>query len=116
MINNKETQILYLLESVDYESKTGVLKIKEDRRYSHWVKLKVSISPLLLYRIRNKKHKGLRQNKGFIGTEFKSTLKSLKYNENPFRLVEFTPKGDSDIPLNHRLELVFEMSSEKIRV
>jgi len=114
MIDNKETQIIYLLASVDFESKTGMLKIKESKRYSHWVKLKVSVSPLLLYRIKNKDHKGLRRNEAFVGTEFKSKLNSTKYFENPFRLVEFIPEGDSDIPLNYRLELVFEMFAERI--
>jgi len=114
MTSNSETQIIYYLESVDYESKTGVLKLKEDRRYSHWIKLKVSISPLLLYRIKNTKYKGLFLGDKFIGNPFKSTLASDKYYENPFRLIEFVPEGESDIPRNYRLELVFEMFSEKI--
>ncbi|WP_147297739.1 hypothetical protein [Seonamhaeicola aphaedonensis] len=114
METNNETQVLYLLESVDLVKKTGVLKIKEDRKYAHWIRLKVSISPLLLYRIRKKSYKGLGRNKTFIGTEFKSTLNSPKYSKNPFRLVEFVPDEHSDIPLNYRLELVFEMFSERI--
>ena len=78
-------KIIYFLESVDYESKTGVLKLKEDKRYSHWVKLKVSISPLLLYRIKYARHKGLFLGDKFIGNPFKSSLTSDKYYENPFR-------------------------------
>ncbi len=50
----------------------------------------------------------------FIGNPFKSTLTSDKYYENPFRLIEFVPDEESDIPRNYRLELVFEMLSEKI--
>lgn len=114
MKTNEETKVIYLLESVDMVNKSGVLKLKEDIKYAHWIKLKVSISPLLLYRIRNKKHRGLRGNKAFIGSEFKSALNSTKYYENPFRLIEFVPEGESDIPRNYRLELVFEMFSEKI--
>jgi len=114
MISNSETLIIYFLESVDYESKTGVLKLKEEKRYSHWKKLKVSISPLLLYRIKNRKHKGLFLGDKFIGNPFKSNLNSDKYYENPFRLIEFVPDEHSDIPRNYRLELVFEMFSEKI--
>jgi len=114
MITNDETQVIYLLELVDLATGTGILKIKEDRKYAHWIKLKISISPLLLYRIRNKKYRGLRGNKTFIGSEFKSALNSTKYYENPFRLIEFVPEGESDIPRNYRLELVFEMFSEKI--
>ncbi|WP_242084198.1 hypothetical protein [Aestuariivivens sediminis] len=114
MTTNEETQVIYLLESVDLASKSGILKIKEDRKYAHWIKLKVSLSPLLLYRIKNKYHKGLSRNKAFIGTEYKSALNSTKYSENPFRLVEFVPDEYSDIPLNYRLELVFEMFSERI--
>ena len=114
MKNDLEIQVIYLLESVDFENKTGILKIKEDRKYAHWVKLKVSISPLLLYRIRNKKYKGLMLGNQFMNTEYKSTLNSTKFYENPFRLVEFLPDEKSDIPHNFRLELVFEMFSEKI--
>ncbi|GAA3553687.1 hypothetical protein [Snuella lapsa] len=114
MESSEETQVIYLLESVDLVRKTGVLKIKEDRKYAHWIKLKVSISPLLIYRIRKKNYRGLGQNKAFIGCEYKSSLNSIKYYENPFRLVEFAPDEHSDIPLNYRLELVFEMLSEKI--
>ncbi|MFH4963679.1 hypothetical protein V8G69_01630 [Gaetbulibacter sp. M235] len=114
METNEETQVIYLLETVDFNKQTAILKLKEDRKHAHWVKLKVSLSPLLLYRIKNKKHKGLRGNRTFIGSEFKSTLNSPKYFENPFRLVEFTPNEHSDIPLNYRLELVFEMLPERI--
>ena len=115
MLNNNETQIIYLLESIDFVSKTGFLKLKEDIKYSHWIKLKVSLSPLLLYKIKNRNYRGLRENKTFIGTQFKSALNSTKYYENPFRLIEFVPNEYSDIPVNYRLELVFEMQSEKVQ-
>lgn len=114
MNNNLETQVIYLLESVDFESKTGILKLKEDRKYAHWVKIKVSISPLLIYRIKNNEYRGLMLGDRFIGKEYSSSLNSNKYYENPFRLVEFVPDNKSDIPHNYRLELVFEMFSEKI--
>jgi hypothetical protein len=60
-------------------------------------------------------HKGLFLGYKFISNLFKSTLTSYKYNENPFKLIELVPEGESEIPGNYGLELVFEMLSENIK-
>lgn len=111
MKNQNEIRTVYLLESVDLEKSSGVLKIKpETPANAPWRTIKVALSPLLRHRIMKSDHRGLSKEQGqkFVGTRFCSTVTSREFSENPFNLREFVPTEESDIPLNYRLHLVME--------
>lgn len=105
---------IYLLESVNVENRTGVLKIKPaEPANAKWLTILVSLSGLLTHRIKEEMYDGLSKPDTFIGTKFTSTVNSREFNENPFKLVKFIPKGKSDIPENYSLSLVIERFSPK---
>ncbi|MDC7995508.1 hypothetical protein [Altibacter sp. HG106] len=108
------TTISYCLLNVNTKTRTGVLQVKKDIPNTMSVELNVSISPLLAYKIKTKDKKELNPNDNYLGTIFTSSLNSPDPKENPFRLVEFVPDSNSNIPRNFRLELVYETSSEKV--
>ncbi len=112
--NSAFPKIIYLLESVDIEKQLGVLLLKEDIPYKRWKKIKVSLSPLLSHRIKNKKYDGLKKGDKLVGTPFKCYLHSSNFYECPFTLVEFVQGKTSDIPHNFRLQLVFEGPPQKV--
>jgi len=107
-------EVHFILDNVKPNLRIGNLRYRTNRPNSDWISINVSISRLLMYRIRNKIYSGLPMGSSFVGTEFKSSLQSKKYGENPYRLVEFIPGEQTDIPHNFRLELVFETFAEKV--
>jgi hypothetical protein len=106
-MNENAKTTIYLLESVDLERQSGVLKMRPSQpKNAPWITLNVSLSPLLKWKIENDDRKGLKRTDDWVGTRFESTNTSPEYWENPFSLIKFQPKGKSDIPVNYRLDLV----------
>lgn len=92
------------------EPMTGVFQWGTDKS-SERIQVVVSISPLLAFRIQNRtKKEKLPINVDYVGHEFVTALTSPKYADSPFRLVEFRPTEESDVPVNFRLECVDEQS------
>lgn len=110
----KEPKTVYLLESVNLDKRTGVLKYKpEFPKNGSWEKYHVGLSGLLVDRIKNGKLRGLKSPQEYVGTKFVSTLTSKVYAENPFRLTQWSPGKGINVPINYRLELLFEAYSPK---
>lgn len=107
---------IYLLESANPEKREAIFKFKKDAPGARWKTINVSISPLLANRIANNSNRGLIAGDTLVGTEFKSELTSAKYEECPLKLVRFVPTNGSDVPVNYRVELVFEMRSIKSEI
>ena len=121
-MSNSEIKTMYFLEekdddgnvTLDLEKRTGVLRVKpETPKNAPWERIDVSLSGLLVYRIEHERYDGLSRPQTFVGTKFCSTVNSPEFAENPFRLVKFVPKGNSDIPPNYRVELVIERFTPK---
>ena len=103
----KNKNVIYLLESVDLINYRGVLKTKPELpKNAPWTTINVSISGLLKSRIEKSDMRDLMVGDSYVGTKFCCQTDSKSFADNPFKLVEFIPKGDSDIPRNYRLELV----------
>ena len=97
----------YLLESIDLDKKSGVLKIKnETPKNAPWTTFNVSLSGLLISRIKSSNYRGLFLGDTYVGTKFTSELCSRDFSENPFCLVEHLPQEGCDIPHNYRLNIV----------
>ena len=113
----KESRIIYMLESVDLNNKSGVLMTKpEFPKNAPWHTMRVSLSRLLAHRIEHNKTRGLMLGQSFVGTRFCSTVNSKQFEDNPFTLVEFAPGKDSDVPHNFQLRLVTEKRGIQIEV
>lgn len=107
----------YLLESVDIDNRSGVLKIKPELpKNAPWQTIKVRLSGLLASRITLRRFDGLSKPDELVGTKFTSTVNSKEFGENPFTLTKFVPTGKSDIPVNYILSLVIERYSPKEEV
>jgi len=103
----KSKNVIYLLESVDTENYTGVLKFKpEFPKNSKWTTINVKLSGLLNAFIIKNEVRGLMLGDTLVGTKFMCESTDKDYHANPFKLVEFVPTKDSTIPHNYRLELV----------
>lgn len=99
--------VIYLLESVDLLNYKGVLKTKPELpKNAPWTTINVSISGLLKSKIERNDYRDLMVGDTFVGTKFICESNNKNYCDNPFKLVEFIPIKDSDIPRNYRLELV----------
>lgn len=76
-----------------------------------WVRINVTISPLLTWRIRNRSTNNKEQlniNTPYVGHEFTTPLAGGSYNTSPFKLRVFTPTGDCDAQEHASLEAVDE--------
>lgn len=103
----KSTKVIYLLESVNTEDYTGVLKTKpEYPKNGPWHTINVKLSGLLNALVKDDDVKGLMIGDKLVGTKFCSDVNSSSYAENPFKLVEFIPTKKSDVPRNFMLKLV----------
>lgn len=110
-------KIIYQLVSVDLATKSGVLMTKPELpKNGPWKETKVSISNLLAHRIEKNKVRGLRIGDSFLGTKFSSEVNSPEFSENPFKLVEFVPTEDSDVPHNFQLRLVTEKRGIEVEI
>ena len=97
---NKEVKVTYNLRTVDFESKTGVLSVRQEGNRSGHV-LNVDLSGQLISRIKH----SMKDSKArkYVGVDYTSTLLSPLFEENPFKLVRFNKEeGKPDF----RLQLV----------
>lgn len=101
-------KILSFLESVNTAEKTGVFYTRKEND-TEWLRINVSISPLLLWLINNfNRERRLPVTKHYVQTVFSSYNDSRSYVENPFHLVRFLPEEGVDSIENFRLEAVDE--------
>lgn len=112
------------LESFDAKSKTATVKFvtqydDDITTRTKPVRMNVSISPILVWRILNRKeivtnhrYAGIRLRIGddYVGQWFWSTDNDQNYWKNPFVLKHFKPTDGSNIPENFGLYAVDEVS------
>lgn len=85
---------------------------------TEWVHVSVSLSPLLASRIANRstdRYDQLPLNISYVDHEFISDIKSPEYEDSPYRIVQYEPSKDSNIPMNIALECVDELPGIAIR-
>jgi hypothetical protein len=114
----------YFIESINEQNKTAVIKVQTSETDNNWfdfrsdiTRLAVSISSVLLWRIRNRKeiatdpkYAAIRLLLGddYVGQWFWSTDNEPNYWKNPFVLKHFKPTDGSNIPENFQLCAVDE--------
>lgn len=106
-------EVSYVLDHVNPREKSGKFRFKTNGPNANWKSVLVSVSNLLIHKIKQRDMTGLVPGDHFIGTTFTSTLHDTSFSVNPFKLVEFIPGRDSDIPHNYRLELVYETLAQR---
>ena len=98
----------HYLASIDLSKRTGVFMYRTPK-CTEWIKIDVSISPLLASRIKDRgtnKYERLPINIPYVGYEFITELTSPKYEDSPFKLIQYKPVGNSNIPMNFQLDVV----------